>query len=70
MFWNIQLTYLHPLESVVEGMGNVIEKICEAHGGSKASTNKKDCKDTSDKLIVFWNGPNISKCDRVVMPGP
>jgi len=35
------------------------------HGGSK-STNKKDLKDMSE-LIARWGGPNISKCDNVVM---
>jgi len=49
-------------------MGSVLEKIREVRGGSKTSTNKKDLKDMSDELIVRWNGPNISKCDSVVIP--
>jgi len=31
----------YPLESVVESIGSVLEKIHEAHGGSKTFTNKK-----------------------------
>jgi len=41
------------------------KEICQVHGGSK-STNKKDLKDMSE-LIARWGGPNISKCDNVVM---
>jgi hypothetical protein len=55
-----------PPESIVESMGSIIEKIRQARGGSKSSTNRKDVDDISDELLIHWNGPPISNCDSIV----
>ena len=44
----------------------VIQKIFNVCGGTKKSTNKKDIKDISDKLVIHWNGPHISECEGIV----
>lgn len=55
-----------PVESVVESMGSIIDKIRTTRGGSKTSTNRKDVKDISDELKVHWNGPHIAHCESLV----
>jgi len=48
-------------------MDRVFGKFFEVCSGSKTSTNKKDFKDVSNELIIWWNGSNINKCNSVVM---
>ena len=55
-----------PPESIVESMGRVIEKIKNVRGAPKSSLKKKDVGDTSDELIIHWNGPPINTCESVV----
>ena len=61
-----QIFCSYPPESVIESMGSVIEKIQNVHGATKTSTNKKDIKDISDELVIYWKGPHISECDSIV----